>query len=163
MVIGDWDRHEDQWLWATFKTGEQTIYKPIPRDRDQAFPRLDGLIPQIAARKWAVRKTQSFEHTIRDINGFNMNGIHLDKNFTVGLTLNEWLAIADSLQLTLTDARIEESFKKFPASIYDVSAKKLISRVKSRRNDLKKYALTYYKFINRNVNIVGTDDTEFLK
>lgn len=164
IVIGDWDRHEDQWLWATFKTeNNQTIYKPIPRDRDQAFPKLDGLIPQIAARKWSVRKTQSFEHTIRDINGFNMNGIHLDRNFTIGLSQNDWMMMVDSIQFSLTDANIEEAFKKLPASIYDVSAKKLISRIKARRNDLKKYAATYYKFINKEVNIVGTDDKEFFE
>jgi hypothetical protein len=164
VVIGDWDRHEDQWLWATFKTeNDQTIYKPIPRDRDQAFPKLDGLIPQIAARKWAVRKTQSFEYTIRDINGFNMNGIHLDRNFTVGLSLNDWLMIADSLQLTLTDSKIEEAFKTLPASIYNVSAQKMISRLKARRNDLKNYAEIYYKFISQEVNIVGTDDTELFE
>lgn len=164
MVIGDWDRHEDQWLWATFKTAnDQTIYRPIPRDRDQAFPRLDGLIPQIAARKWVVRKTQSFEHTVRDINGFNMNGIHLDKNFTVGLTLNDWLTVVDSIQMTLTDAKIEEAFKTLPAPIYEVSAQKLISRIKARRDGLKKYAATYYKFINKEVNIVGTEDTELFE
>jgi hypothetical protein len=164
MVIGDWDRHEDQWLWATFKTDDDlTIYKPIPRDRDQAFPKLDGLIPQIAARKWAVRKTQSFEHDIRDINGFNMNGIHLDKNFTVGLTLDNWLSIADTLQAALSDNKIEEAFKKLPASIYAISAEKLISRIKARRDDIKKYARTYYKFINKEVNIVGTNDTELFE
>jgi hypothetical protein len=164
MVIGDWDRHEDQWLWATFKTeGDLIIYKPIPRDRDQAFPKLDGLIPQIAARKWAVRKTQSFEHEIRDINGFNMNGIHLDRNFTVGLSLNDWLVMADSLQVSLTDTKIADAFKKLPASIYDISAEKMISRLKARRDDLKKYATTYYKFINKEVNIVGTDDTELFE
>ena len=37
MLIGDWDRHEDQWRWATFKEKGKTIYRPIPRDRDQAF------------------------------------------------------------------------------------------------------------------------------
>jgi hypothetical protein len=37
MLIGDWDRHEDQWLWAAFKENDKTYYKPIPRDRDQAF------------------------------------------------------------------------------------------------------------------------------
>jgi hypothetical protein len=164
IVIGDWDRHEDQWLWATFKTDDDlTLYKPIPRDRDQAFPKLDGLVPKIAARKWVVRKTQSFEHKIRDINGFNMNGINLDKNFTIGLTLNDWLTMADSLQLSLTDAKIEQAFKTLPVSIYNVSAKKLISRLKARRNDLKKYAETYYRFINKEVNIVGTDDTEYFE
>lgn len=164
MVIGDWDRHEDQWLWATFKTeNDQTIYRAIPRDRDQAFPKLDGVIPKIAARKWVVRKTQSFEHTVRDINGFNMNGIHLDKNFTVGLTLNDWLSVVDSIQMTLTNDKIEEAFRKIPGPVYDVSAQKLISRVKARRDDLKKYATTYYKFINKEVDIVGSDDTELFE
>jgi len=92
-----------------------------------------------------------------------MNGIQLDKNFTVGLTLDDWMTMVDSLQRSLGDAKIEEAFKKLPVSIYEVSAKKLISRIKTRRDDLKKYAATYYKFINREVNIVGTDDTEFFE
>lgn len=164
IVIGDWDRHEDQWLWATFKTSDNiTVYRPIPRDRDQAFPKLDGLVPKVAARKWAVRKTQGFENTIRDINGFNMNGINLDRNFTVGLTLNDWLTITDSVQQALTDANIEAAFRKLPQSIYNVSAEKMIRRLKKRRNDLKKYAGQYYKFLSREVNIVGTDDTELFE
>lgn len=164
IVIGDWDRHEDQWLWATFKLeNDVTLYRPIPRDRDQAFPKLDGFVPKVAARKWAVRKTQSFENTIRDINGFNMNGIHLDRNFTVGLTLDDWLTITDSVQQLLTDASIEEAFKKLPSSIYSVSAEKMIGTLKNRRNDLKKYAKEYYKFLSREVNIVGTDDTELFE
>ena len=164
MVIGDWDRHEDQWLWATFKgDNDQTIYRPIPRDRDQAFPKLDGLVPRIAARKWAVRKTQSFDHSIRDINGFNMNGLHLDRNFTIGLTLDDWLEVVDSLQLALSDDKIQDAFKKLPAPVYGVSAEKIISRLKSRRDDLKTYATTYYKFLNNKVDIVGTDDTELFE
>ena len=163
MIIGDWDRHEDQWVWATFEDGEQTFYKPIPRDRDQAFPSLDGLVPQIAARKWAVRKTQNFSSQIRDVNGFNMNGIHLDRNFTVGLTLKDWLDIADSIQQDFTDAEIEAAFRKLPPSIYEVSAQQIISKMKARRNDLKRYATTYYYFLNKEVNIVGTQDRELFE
>jgi hypothetical protein len=37
MLIGDWDRHDDQWRWAAFDEGKQTVFKAIPRDRDQAF------------------------------------------------------------------------------------------------------------------------------
>jgi hypothetical protein len=39
MLIGDWDRHYDQWRWAEYKKG-QVIYRPIPRDRDQASQNL---------------------------------------------------------------------------------------------------------------------------
>src|SRR5690606_2570121 len=32
MLIGDWDRHEDQWRWGEYKENGKVIYKPIPRD-----------------------------------------------------------------------------------------------------------------------------------
>ncbi len=44
MLIADWDRHFDQWRWATRDTGQGKLYIPIPRDRDQAFFYSDGLI-----------------------------------------------------------------------------------------------------------------------
>jgi hypothetical protein len=37
MLIGDWDRHYDQWRWAEYKKKGQVIYRPIPRDRDQVL------------------------------------------------------------------------------------------------------------------------------
>ena len=42
LWVHDWDRHNDQWRWASFKEGDKTIYRPIPRDRDQVFFRFDG-------------------------------------------------------------------------------------------------------------------------
>jgi hypothetical protein len=37
ILINDWDRHDDQWRWATFKENDKTVYRPIPRDRDQVY------------------------------------------------------------------------------------------------------------------------------
>src|SRR5690606_36346940 len=37
LWIGDWDRHDDQWRWATEEKGKLEFFRPIPRDRDQAF------------------------------------------------------------------------------------------------------------------------------
>ncbi|MFC7668768.1 hypothetical protein ACFQT0_16380 [Hymenobacter humi] len=38
MWLGDWSRREDQWRWASFPQPDgATTYRPIPRDRDQAF------------------------------------------------------------------------------------------------------------------------------
>ena len=37
LIIGDWDRHEDQWRWAEQEDGKDEIYEPIARDRDQTF------------------------------------------------------------------------------------------------------------------------------
>jgi hypothetical protein len=161
MWIGDWDRHEDQWLWAAFEQDNKTIYKPIPRDRDQAFSKLDGIIPQMASRPWAIRKLKNFDYTIHDVNGLNMNGVFLDKNFTTELSLQDWLAVTEELQHNLTDVKIEEALKMMPENIFDISGNQIIAKLKSRRNGLKKYAATYYQFLSREVNITGTQQKEF--
>src|SRR3989442_3843778 len=41
VLIGDWDRHRDQWRWAKF--ADRPEWVPIPDDRDPAFSRYDGL------------------------------------------------------------------------------------------------------------------------
>src|SRR5918911_1101392 len=78
MLTGDWDRHQDQWLWAAFKENGKTIYKPIPRDRDQAFAKLDGIIPSMAQKPWVVRSTKNFDYKIHDVPGLMMSGTFLD-------------------------------------------------------------------------------------
>lgn len=160
MLIGDWDRHEDQWVWASFEENEKTFYRPIPRDRDQAFSSMDGVIPGMASQKWVLRKTQNFDYSIRDINGLNMSANHMDRNFTTRLALKDWLAVADDLQKSLTNRAIDDAFDLMPASIYRISGAKTKNKLKSRRNDLQKYALKYYAFLTEQVAITGTNGKE---
>ena len=61
LFLGDWDRHDDQWRWATFKEKGKTVFRPIPRDRDQVFFKFDGAVMNLANRKWLLRKFQNFE------------------------------------------------------------------------------------------------------
>ena len=42
MLIGDYDRHEDQWDWA--RDGRTQRWVPVPKDRDLAFVDFDGLL-----------------------------------------------------------------------------------------------------------------------
>lgn len=163
MLIGDWDRHEDQWLWAAFKEGDKTIYKPIPRDRDQAFSKMDGLIPHLATQKWAIRKVQDFDYTIHDIVGLNVNGGHLDRNFTTRLTLADWITVAKELQAALPNDVIIDAFNKMPQPIYNVSGKTIVAKLERRRDDLVKYATTYYKFLSQQVTITGTKEKEIFE
>lgn len=161
--IGDWDRHEDQWLWASYKEGNKTIYRPIPRDRDQAFASLDGVIPGMASKPWAVRRTKNFDYKIHDINGLNMAAAYLDRNFTITLSLQDWLGVAKELQQNLTDEKIEAAFNSLPPNIYELSAKDIIAKLKQRRNDLIEYASSYYHFVSKEVNVVGTSKQDFFE
>lgn len=160
MLLGDWDRHEDQWVWASFKSDEKTFYQPIPRDRDQAFSNLDGIIPYMASRKWMLRKVQNFDYTIHDVNGLNMAGNHLDRNFTTRLTQNDWITISRELENALTDQVIDSAFRMMPPAIYAIAGEKTKAKLKSRRNHLTEYAKEYYAFLVKEVTITGTKAKE---
>ena len=163
ILIGDWDRHEDQWLWAAFEKNDQTFYQPIPRDRDQAFSKMDGLIPGLTTRKWAIRKIQHFDESIRDINGLNTNGMHLDRNFTTRLSLADWIEVAEELQDAITDQAITNAFLNMPDPIYNIDGKKTAAILKKRRDSLHKYAISYYQFLSQQVNITGTKEKEIFE
>ena len=49
MLIADWDRHEDQWKWGIKKNGDNTLYYPVPKDRDFAYFKSNGLIVLFAS------------------------------------------------------------------------------------------------------------------
>lgn len=163
MLIGDWDRHKDQWRWAEFELpDDRKQYVPIPRDRDYVYVRYDGLI------NWARRLTHNielrrlvnFKPQIRDLIGLNWQASHLDVRFTSSLTRDDWIEIADSLKQALTDEVIEEAFRIWPDTIYEVAAPRSISFLKSRRNQLPQIASRYYTILAREVDLVGSDKHE---
>src|SRR5690606_29834440 len=64
LMVGDWDRHYDQWRWAEVEEGGGiTRSRPIPRDRDYAFADYAGWL-MVAGRSFvsnAVRFSRSYE------------------------------------------------------------------------------------------------------
>ena len=110
MMIGDWDRHVDQWRWAAFKDKEtgDVIYKPIPRDRDQAFSIMgDGSLMNLATRIVpGLRLMEGFNEEIRNVRGFNSSPktFVLDMAILPETTLNLWEEQARYLQGNITEA-----------------------------------------------------------
>lgn len=162
-LIGDWDRHDDQWRWATYKLGDTTIYKPIPRDRDQAFFTQNGIIPSIVNRKWAIGKFQSYGESIRDIRGQNFNARYLDRAYLTGLEWPQWKTIADSMRAELSDATIERAIRQLPPPAFAVMGERVINGLEARRDDLERIARRHYDVLARNVDVTGTDGDEFFE
>src|SRR5690606_4141210 len=79
MLISDWDRHEDQWRWASFEENGCKIYRPVPRDRDMAFFVSEGILPWLSTRKFLLRKIQGLDYDIKDLRGLNTQAQHLDR------------------------------------------------------------------------------------
>ena len=163
MVIGDWDRHDDQWRWASFEQDKKTIFRPIPRDRDQAFFVSQGLLMNIAKRKWALPSLQGFGYKYRYVPGFNANARYFDRDFLTEPSLQDWLQVADTLQKNLTDSTIEQAISTWPDTIYALNGEEVIEKLKSHRNNLKDYARQQYLFLARTVNIKGSRKNEFFK
>ncbi|RRB07166.1 BamA/TamA family outer membrane protein [Larkinella rosea] len=158
--LGDWDRHDDQWRWASFKTDKGLIFEPIPRDRDQAFFVNRGIIPQIVSRKWAMPKFQGFNRSIRDVPGLVFNARYFDRSFLTEPSLDDWLKTADSLAFQLTDSVIDGALKRLPRAAYEETAAGIKAKLQSRRAELSRYAADLYRFLARDVDVTGSDKKE---
>lgn len=160
MWIGDWDRHDDQWRWAAYAndTTKGLTFKPIPRDRDQAFFVNQGVLPKIISRKWLLPKFQGFDAKIRDVAGLNFNARFVDRSFLTQASLTDWLATARDLQTRLTDAVIDSAVARFPDQT-DHPAD-IARKLRQRRADLPQYATQLYNFLSRNVDVVGSNKAE---
>lgn len=159
MLIGDWDRHDDQWRWAEFDTqDDRKMYRPIPRDRDQAFFLSDGLILNLASRKWGQPKFQGFKDEIRDINGYNFNARYFDRSFLTQPEREDWLRMTRHIQNSLSDSIIEIAIKDLPPEIYKINGKNIERKLKRRRDDLDQYTLKFYEFLSKEVNVLGNDE-----
>ena len=157
MLISDWDRHEDQWRWATFKENGKTVYRAIPRDRDMAFYVSEGFLIRLSAKSPFMRKMQGLDYQVKDLKGLNYQARHLDKRFLNELTLEEWVQTSDQLKNLISDIVLEDAVHDMPAPVAEIHGDQIIAKLKSRRYDLTQTAVSYFKLINRKVDIVGTD------
>jgi len=163
ILIGDWDRHDDQWRWASFKGKEKTIYRPIPRDRDQAFFKFDGLLPSLSNRKWALRKFQNFEEDIRDVNGLCFNARYFDRSWLTQMNKADWQEETKYIQNHLNDHDIDAAIDLFPKVAYDFNGDFLKETLRARRNKLMEFSEEYYAFLARSVDVVGTLDSDYFE
>ena len=160
MLIGDWDRHEDQWRWGVFKEDNKTRYRPIPRDRDQVFPKYDGFLINLVMRIPALRHMQSFKEDISNVKWFNMEAYPLDLALIRQSELKDWLEEADYIKNHLTDAEIDDSFRNLPEEVKDEEVVKVKNLLKIRKQHLQTWAEKYYKVLSRTVVLFATDKTD---
>ncbi len=162
MLIGDWDRHEGQWRWAEKKKEGKNgdMYIPVPEDRDQAFFKVDGLLPWLATRKWSIRNVQNFGYDYGDLVGLNLSAQTVDRTFLSSVSRQDWLRIAEDIKANMTDAVIEEAVRELPETIVPISGPEIVAKLKSRRDELPVAAAKYYNYLAKLVDIAGSDKHE---
>lgn len=160
MLLGDWDRHEDQWRWEPVKNDKGSTYQPVPRDRDQVYNSSNGLFPWLVSRHLLMAKFQTYKGRIRSIDGWNLNGRNVDRYFLNGLSEQDWKQEISYVQQTLTDKLINDAVRKMPDTIYQLSGKKIASLLIQRRNALMEQGLHYYRFISKMVQVSASEKRE---
>ncbi|MGN8068792.1 BamA/TamA family outer membrane protein [Mucilaginibacter sp. 22184] len=160
LLIGDWDRHEDQWRWAVTKDDKARHYVAVPRDRDQVFHVNQGLFPSIAALPWIDPLLGNFKG---DLSGakYSLFKTRFMKQFPdAQISYDDWMRIANDFVKVETDEVLEAGLKRLPKETYDLRHQELLSILKKRRDNIPAAMAEYYRFINRIVDLHTTDKDE---
>ncbi len=161
MLIGDWDRHDDQWRWVQFDDDDRSVYRPIPRDRDQAFYINEGILPSIVSRKWAVPMGEGFNEDVRWSPGFNKSARFFDRSFMNELEWDDWEVAIAYLQSNVTNQVIEDAVGLWPDNVQELTGERVSRTLKARRKNMPGYARKLYEFLAREVEVVGSDKHEY--
>lgn len=138
-------------------------YRPIPRDRDHVFSNLDGLIPWIADRPFAIPNIEHFDYRIRDIRSLTYQARHMDRLLAAELSREDWLAAAQFVQGELSETDIQQALKALPPETYALSGEELADKLSVRRKDLEQYALEFYALLAEEVDVVGTNKADYFE
>ena len=159
VMIGDWDRHRDQWRWARFEG--KAAWQPIPDDRDQAFSRYEGLVLGLSRRR--VPFLQSYDDDYPGMKGLTWNGREQDRQLLAGVERSTWKEVAAELQSQITDEVIEKGVRRMPAAYAEIDAARLVHDLKGRRDRLPKAADAFYEHIADKVKVYLTDASEMVE
>ncbi|MDX6748037.1 metallophosphoesterase [Polaribacter sp. PL03] len=165
MLIGDWDRHQDQWRWATFKEGNKIVYRPVPRDRDQAFSVFsDGfLMNTITSIIPALKGMRSYEEDLKSPQHFSLSAYPLDMRLIKKSSKENWDKQVNIIQSQITDEVIESAFSKFPKEVRDQTITDIKRKLKGRRSNLQKISDSYFSYLNKFQVITGTNKDDWFE
>jgi len=165
FVLGDWDRHEDNWRWVKEEDKEKDVkvYVPVPRDRDKVFYSTSGVFPWVLSHQWLKANLQPFGAEIRAVDQWNYNQRFFDRYFFNGLSEDDWKQEVKFVQDKLTSSVLKEGMLRMPANIFAKGGQETLRLMQVRKDNLEKFALDYYRFLAVTVEIPQTDKKEYFE
>jgi hypothetical protein len=158
LVMGDWDRHHGQWRWARFEENGEQVWRPIARDRDNAFSMHGGWVA--VAGRTQMPKLVAFDSTVTSLRGLTDNAQRLDRQLLSELPRETWLSTARALQARLTDEAIDEAVRALPAEHHAQAGALLAGKLRARRDQLPQVADAFYRQMADVVDVRASDAAE---
>jgi len=160
--IMDFDRYESQWVWAQTDSGGNYWYYPIPKDRDQAFFKGQGLVTKFLSGYPGLGPLQGLKAKTKNIATFNYSARNFDRRFLTELNKQTWIHEIDKFLASMTDTTIEKAIKKQPSEIHAYHTNSIISILKNKRVYFKEDMIHYYQFLSRKPSLPGSSLPENL-
>jgi hypothetical protein len=158
IYVGDADRREKQWLWLRRGDGNGVTWQPLGVDRDYAFVRFGGLLPDIA-RMWYPMLVD-FGNRYPSMLGLNWRASSIDRRLLGELDWATWDSVAQALTSHLPDSIIDLAVRQVPEPYYQEDGTRLRQALRKRRDQLSAAARQFYWMIAQDAEVYGTDADE---
>ncbi|HEX2211484.1 MAG TPA: BamA/TamA family outer membrane protein, partial [Longimicrobium sp.] len=158
LITGDWDRHPDQWRWAGYERGDRWTWRPIPRDRDNAFSDYEG-VSSATVRAFAPNLTR-YGPRWRDLPGLLHLPSGLDRQLLVDLDRRAWDSVTASVRARITDDVIARAVREMPREYQPVGADELAEAMRFRRDRLDQASRFFYDWVSGDADVHATDEAE---
>ena len=159
LFVGDWDRHSGQWRWAGYKEGDKTLWKPIPKDRDNAFSRQDGVFSWVITQ--VIPHIEGFGYDLDEVYFLSWSGRPVDRRIFPLLNRSEWESITLELRGLLTDQLINDAVHQMPPAMYAKEGERITRDLKVRRDLLVEASDELYRIYAEDVDIYTSDKAEY--
>jgi len=154
VLLGDWSRDADQWLWHAHYEEEVTVWEALPRGREQAFSLFDGLIPSVV--ELLVRPLQSYDTPEPNLKSLTWTARHLDRRLLAALPASAWDTVARDIQARLSDTAIDSALLLLPSALHRSVIPPLRRMIRQRRDRLPALARDFYRLLARTVDVFGS-------
>ena len=156
ILVGDWDRHVDQWRWVLIRVPGGGMWRPVPRDRDQAFSRFDAILPAVG--EYYTKQLASFRDEYPSIEKLTYAGRFTDRRFLVPLERLQWEAVTADVVASITDAVISEAVQRLPPAMVRQGGEELDRTLRRRRDALPAASREFYLLLADQVDVRGPRD-----
>jgi hypothetical protein len=158
FLLGDNDRHRDQWKWARIGEAKPAVWVPIPRDRDKVFVHHDGLVLDLA--RFIKPNLVTFGAKYPPVEALAGNKVlDFDARLLGTLDKADWDSVAAKLQGSITNSVIDAALASAPRELHRKNPD-LAAKLRARRDALPALANDYYRVLAAWPEVHGTDKAD---
>ena len=155
LLIGDRDRSVNNCDWAEFGNTDTPVWRPIPRDRDQAFLKLDGLLKGVL--RSSEPRLVRFDAGAPNVVGLTRSAWDLDRRILTRLEKPAWDSLTAQVLGRLTDSVIDAAVRRLPAEHHRAHGAALAGALKSRRPALQRASEQLSRIVTKYADVHASD------